>query len=125
MFSNTHRAIVKMYHPPGTSPTYDIRSLGVKSHEVLRKCQSEPQKVDARHFVEYTHRKRLKVFSTDDLAHPCNVIHNDTRRYFRCGAGFIVLRELDGRFLIIDAATGTVPISPGFENYGLEVWFSQ
>ncbi|KAH3758957.1 hypothetical protein Pelo_9174 [Pelomyxa schiedti] len=112
LHSDTHRAIALMYHGKAASPlTYDLRSLGPNSHKVLRKCKSTPHKVDSRHFVEVTDcNHRLEVFSTEDLVHPCNVIHNETRIGFQCGSGIIAFLE-DDRFVIVDAVTGSLVLS--------------
>ncbi|KAH3722776.1 hypothetical protein Pelo_18519 [Pelomyxa schiedti] len=112
LHSDSHKAITLMCIGPEGNQAHDIRSLGPRSHKVLRKCKSAPHKVDSRHFVEVTHcNHRLEVFSTEDFVHPCNVIHNETRIGFQCAAGLIAFLEEDDKFVIVDAVTGTVVLS--------------
>ncbi|KAH3765241.1 hypothetical protein Pelo_2899 [Pelomyxa schiedti] len=117
LFSDKHKFILPKCISTKTTFHYEIRSL--LPHQVLRKCTSEPHKVDSRHFVEVTTcNHNLEVFSTDDFVNPCNVIHNETRVAFLCGAGFIAFLDEDGRIDIVDALTGNVVLSqPGFPGF--------
>ncbi|KAH3714486.1 hypothetical protein Pelo_19004 [Pelomyxa schiedti] len=120
MHSSDKKAIIAM-------SKYSIQSLTPTCHKVLKMCKSQPHKVDSRHFVEVTHcNHRLEVFSTDDLVHPCTVIHNRTRIGFQCGGGFIVFLEEDDSLVFVDALTGTVvlnqPVPSGFKEDTLRIW---
>ncbi|KAH3731399.1 hypothetical protein Pelo_17768 [Pelomyxa schiedti] len=120
MHSSDKKAIVAM-------SKYSIQSLTPTCHKVLKTCKSQPHRIDSWHFVEVTHcNHRLEVFSTDDLVHPCTVIHNRTRIGFQCGGGFIVFLEEDDRLVFVDALTGTVvlnqPVPSGFKEDTLRIW---
>ncbi|KAH3743268.1 hypothetical protein Pelo_15322 [Pelomyxa schiedti] len=69
---------------PEGNQAHDIRSLGPRSHKVLRKCKSAPHKV--------TRGTLLRIG-------------------FQCAAGLIAFLEEDDKFVIVDAVTGTVVLS--------------
>ncbi|KAH3766000.1 hypothetical protein Pelo_2149 [Pelomyxa schiedti] len=119
--SYKYPVIVSLPRPPEGSPCYELRSL--KPHKTLRKCQSQPHKVDSRHFMEVSSKDRtwLEVFSTEDLQKPCHVFRNDSWTSFVCsGDGFIAFLDEEQRIEIADALSGTVivsiPVPPDYQD---------
>ncbi|KAH3757402.1 extracellular response kinase [Pelomyxa schiedti] len=127
--SELHKMIAPMYQPPYKQPSFELRAIEPdrRKHKILRQCRSEPHKVDTHHFVEVTHRNhRLEVFSTDDMEHPCNVIHNTTRISFVCGGGLIAFLDENDRIDLVDAVSGTLvlswPVPSDFEQETFTMW---
>ncbi|KAH3757403.1 hypothetical protein Pelo_10831 [Pelomyxa schiedti] len=124
--SDSHQMIVPVTHIAGRSRKATW-TLNPTPHSVVRKCRSEPHKVDTHHFVEVTHRNhRLEVFSTGDMEHPCNVIHNTTRISFVCGGGLIAFLEENDRIDLVDALSGTLvltlPVPSNFNEETFTMW---